>query len=82
MGADANEPSPRKIVESSHFVSWAASLIVNGRTRTVTEIEDAPSEMAISLVSQGSQTLSKYNTSNGCRWMSNVSLNSHGRRHM
>lgn len=47
MGAAAREPSPRKSVESSHFVSWAASLIVNGRTRTVTEIEDAPSDGGI-----------------------------------
>ena len=47
VGTAANDPSPRKIVESSHFVNCAASLIVNGRTRIVTEIEDAPSGMPI-----------------------------------
>lgn len=49
VGAAAREPSPRKMVESSHFVSCAASRIVKGRTRTVTEIDDAPSEMAMIL---------------------------------
>jgi hypothetical protein len=50
VGAAAREPSPKKIVESSHFVNCAASLIVKGRTLTVTEIEEAPSEEAILLV--------------------------------
>lgn len=54
VGAAAREPSPKKIVESSHFVNCAASLIVNGRTRTVTEIDDAPSEMAIASTARGS----------------------------
>jgi len=44
VGAAAREPSPRKIVVSSHLVSCAASLMVNGLTRTVTEMEEAPSE--------------------------------------
>ena len=39
--AAASEPSPRKSGPSSHFVSWAASRIVKGRTRTVTAIEEA-----------------------------------------
>ena len=47
VGAAAREPSPRNKGPSSHFVNWAASLIVNGLTRTVTEIEDAPAEAAI-----------------------------------
>ena len=47
VGAAAKEPSPKNIVESSHFVSWAASRMVNGLTRTVTEIDEAPSEMAM-----------------------------------
>lgn len=49
VGAAAREPSPRKMVESSHFVSCAASRIVNGRTRTVTEMEEAPSVTAMVL---------------------------------
>lgn len=49
VGAAAREPSPRKIVESSHFVSCAASRMVKGRTRTVTEIDEAPSETAMIL---------------------------------
>lgn len=32
------------MVVSSHLVNWAASRIVNGLTRTVTEMEEAPSE--------------------------------------
>lgn len=47
VGAAARDPSPRKMVESSHLVNCAASRMVNGRTRTVTEIDDAPSEMAM-----------------------------------
>jgi len=47
VGAAASEPSPKNIVESSDFVNWAASRIVKGRTRTVTEMDEAPSEMAI-----------------------------------
>lgn len=43
VGAAANEPSPRKSVWSSHFANCAASRMVNGRTRTVTEMDDAPS---------------------------------------
>lgn len=42
VGAAASEPSPRNNVESSVLVSCAASRIVNGRTRTVTEIDEAP----------------------------------------
>lgn len=44
VGAAASEPSPRKRVWSSVFVNCAASRMVNGRTRTVTEMEDAPLE--------------------------------------
>lgn len=47
MGTDAKEPSPKNNVESSVFVSCAASRIVNGRTRTATVIEDALSSVAI-----------------------------------
>lgn len=47
VGAAAREPSPRKRVESSHFVNCAASLMVKGRTLTATEIEEAPSEAAM-----------------------------------
>lgn len=47
VGAAAKEPSPRKIVESSHVLNCAASRMVKGRTRTVTEMEEAPSEAAI-----------------------------------
>lgn len=43
VGAAASDPSPRKSVWSSHFANCAASLMVNGRTRTVTEMDDAPS---------------------------------------
>ena len=43
VGAAASEPSPRKSVCSSLLASCAASLMVNGRTRTVTEMDDAPS---------------------------------------
>ena len=50
VGAAAREPSPRNSVESSHFVNCAASLMVNGRTLTATEIEEAPSEAAIMYV--------------------------------
>lgn len=42
VGAAASEPSPRNSVDSSVFVSWAASRMVNGRTRTVTEMDEAP----------------------------------------
>lgn len=42
--APASEPSPRKSGPSSHFVSCAASRIVNGRTRTVTDIDEAEAE--------------------------------------
>ena len=45
VGAAAREPSPRNSVESSVLVSCAASRIVNGRTRTVTEMDDAPLAM-------------------------------------
>ena len=47
--AAASEPSPRKRGPSSHFVSCAASRIVNGRTRTVTEIEEAEAEESLSV---------------------------------
>lgn len=47
VGAPAREPSPRNSGPSSHRVIWAASLIVNGRTLTVTLIEEAPSEAAM-----------------------------------
>lgn len=50
VGAAAKDPSPRKRGPSSHFVICAASLIVNGLTRTVTEIElAAPSAASIAL---------------------------------
>jgi hypothetical protein len=42
VGAAASEPSPRKSVWSSLLVNCAASRMVNGRTRTVTEMDDAP----------------------------------------
>ena len=38
----AREPSPRNRGPSSDLLSCAASLIVNGRTRTATEIDEAP----------------------------------------
>jgi hypothetical protein len=41
-GKPASEPSPRNSVWSSFRVTWAASRMVKGRTRTVTEMEDAP----------------------------------------
>lgn len=43
VGAAAREPSPKNNAWSSHLDNCAASRMVNGRTRTVTEIEDAPS---------------------------------------
>jgi hypothetical protein len=43
LGAAAKEPSPKNNAWSSHLDNCAASRIVNGRTRTVTEMEDAPS---------------------------------------
>jgi hypothetical protein len=43
VGMPAREPSPRNNAWSSHLDNCAASRIVNGRTRTVTEMEDAPS---------------------------------------
>jgi len=46
-GTPASDPSPRNRGPSSHFVNWAASRIVNGLTRTVTEMEAAPSVAAI-----------------------------------
>ena len=46
-GTPASEPSPRKRVWSSFLVTWAASRIVKGRTRTVTEMEDAPAAAMI-----------------------------------
>lgn len=49
VGAAASEPSPRNRVESSVLVSCAASRMVNGRTRTVTEIDDAPALAMIAL---------------------------------
>jgi len=58
VGAAASEPSPRKVVVSSHRVNWAASRIVNGRTLTVTEIEEAPSEAVIVVVAYGSKQAS------------------------
>ena len=42
--AAASEPSPKKSGPSSHFVIWAASRMVKGRTRTVTAMEDADEE--------------------------------------
>jgi hypothetical protein len=47
LGTPASEPSPRKRGVSSHFESCAASRIVNGLTRTVTDIDDAPLEAAM-----------------------------------
>lgn len=47
VGAPAREPSPRNNGVSSHFDSCAASCIVKGRTRTVTEIDEALEELAI-----------------------------------
>jgi hypothetical protein len=47
VGAAASEPSPKKRVPSSIFASEAASRIVKGRTRTATEMEEAPSSLAI-----------------------------------
>ena len=38
--AAAKDPSPRKSGPSSHFVIWAASRKVNGRTRIATEMDD------------------------------------------
>jgi hypothetical protein len=49
VGAAASDPSPRNKVWSSLLVNWAASRIVNGRTRTVTEMDDAPSAAMIEL---------------------------------
>jgi len=49
VGAAANDPSPRKSVWSSHFANWAASRMVKGRTRTVTEMDDAPSAAMVVL---------------------------------
>ena len=49
VGAAAREPSPKKSAWSSHLDNCAASRIVNGRTRTVTEIEDAPSVAMVAL---------------------------------
>ena len=49
VGIAAKEPSPRNSAWSSHFDSCAASLMVNGRTRTVTEMDDAPSVAIIAL---------------------------------
>ena len=42
-GAPANDPSPRKRGPSSVLVNCAASRIVNGRTRTVTDMLEDPS---------------------------------------
>lgn len=47
VGAAASDPSPRKRGPSSVFANCAASRIVNGRTRTVTEMLDAPSAAAM-----------------------------------
>jgi len=56
VGAAAIEPSPKKSGWSSHRANWAASRIVKGRTRTVTEMEDAPLAAAIAArVRNGSQ---------------------------
>lgn len=49
VGAAASEPSPRNSVESSVLVSCAASRIVKGRTRTVTEMDEAPALAMIAL---------------------------------
>lgn len=49
VGAAAREPSPRKRAWSSHFDNCAASRMVNGRTRTVTEMDDAPSAAMVAL---------------------------------
>lgn len=46
-GAPARDPSPRNRGPSSDLVICAASLIVKGRTRTATLIEEAPSEAAM-----------------------------------
>lgn len=47
VGTPANDPSPRKRGPSSVLEIWAASRIVKGLTRTVTVIEEAPSEEAM-----------------------------------
>lgn len=47
VGAPANEPSPKNSGPSSVLVNCAASLIVKGRTRTVTEMLEDPSLIAI-----------------------------------
>jgi hypothetical protein len=47
VGSPTIEPSPRKNGESSDLVSCAASRIVKGRTRTATEMDEAPSGTAI-----------------------------------
>jgi hypothetical protein len=49
VGAAAKEPSPRNNAWSSHLDNCAASRIVNGRTRTVTEMDEAPSAAMITL---------------------------------
>lgn len=48
-GTAARDPSPRNRGPSSHFVNCAASRSVNGLTRIVTEIEDAPSAVAMTV---------------------------------
>lgn len=49
VGAAASDPSPRNRVPSSVFANCAASRIVNGLTRTVTEMLDAPEAAAMLL---------------------------------
>jgi hypothetical protein len=49
VGIPAREPSPRNSAWSSHFDNCAASRMVNGRTRTVTEMDDAPSAAIVAL---------------------------------
>jgi hypothetical protein len=49
VGIPAREPSPKNNAWSSHFDNCAASRMVNGRTRTVTEMDDAPSAAIVAL---------------------------------
>ena len=67
VGTAAREPSPRNRVESSHFVSCAASLMVKGRTLMATEIEEAPSGVAIVNVYNADNECTNYESNIGNR---------------
>jgi hypothetical protein len=58
VGAAAKEPSPKNNAWSSHLDNCAASRMVNGRTRTVTEMEDAPSWAMVAL-KRGAEKVSR-----------------------